>query len=666
MTHPTTNRTGITHLPSAGHQGDYVECGCKGDGSCDPPHPLERNRFYPRKLMEVRHWQAEQRYHRGGRELLSRLGLGTGVLCGLELETTDSGTCLIRPGVGIDGRGRLVIVPQNLEVDPSQLTDCRGMPTDDVASQGTVTVALCYRECGTDLVPLPTAGCNDGPTCVPSMVREAYAVSVTLGTSPRVGLPEGLCKALITGHMPEEANPDTRRPPIPTEPDRRELLDLLHRRSCHCADLCIPLATVEFNGNDRTVQTTVRTVIRSNTELLDLILCLADRVNHCCSTHPADQPPRIAALWPWPDEHGEGLNQLKQTRELEVGFDRNMAEQGLEDPSDWFGVWMLDKGGARRLAVERSTSSLTHISAPVGGDAAVFATRFEAEAVSESTVFVVMARSRIGGPIRAAGTDQLALDADFAATGLTEEQREWLWTLPAGGNQDTSQGGFTDDVQAGPRSSLPTGNGLAGGELHIVYSRPVALPPRLLEVWPRGGQLLSEESPDRIEDWKSFIDRPRIEIVVSRALTGTAIASPSEWLRVWHAKADNLSLFKLEEIGLEKGEEQPRGDGTIRYIFRFRDGVKWFGRDEILTQLRSTGPERPESPLGREDPKVLLDADFRGTELTSQGLRRIWAGAPFPEGLRALPAKPTEGRTLYDGLPGELVDWGFTAIRPRQ
>ncbi len=34
------------------------------------PRPLERNAFFPRKLMEVRHWRAEQDYHRAARELL--------------------------------------------------------------------------------------------------------------------------------------------------------------------------------------------------------------------------------------------------------------------------------------------------------------------------------------------------------------------------------------------------------------------------------------------------------------------------------------------------------------------------------------------------------------------------------------------------------------------
>jgi hypothetical protein len=664
MTHPTTNRTGITHLPSAGNRGDDVECGCKGDGSCDPPRPLERNRFYPRKLMEVRHWQAEQRYHRGGRELLSRLGLGTGVLCGLELEATESGTCLIQPGVGIDGRGRLVIVPHDVEVDPSRLTDYRGMPTDDVASEGTVTVALCYRECGTDPVPVNPGGCNDGPNCVPSMVREAYAVSVTLGTPPRVGLPEGLCDALTTGHLPEEAHPDNPPPPPPTEPDRRELLDLLHRRSCHCADLCIPLATVEFSGNDRTVQTTVRNVIRSNTELLNLILCLADRVNDCCPTTPAAQPPRVVALWPWPDERGEGLRQLTETRVLEIGFDRNMAEQGLEDPTDWLGVWMLDTEGARRLPVKRSDSTLTHIDAPLNGDAAVFATEFDVGYVYASTVFVVMVRSRTGGPIRAAATDQLALDAELAATGLDDEQREWLWTLSPNGSYDSSRGGFSEDAQVGPPPWLPTGNGMAGGELHIVYKQRTVLPPRLLEVWPRGGQLLGEESPERIEDWKSFRDQPRIEIVVSRALSEDAIASPSEWLRLWQAEADNDRLYNLQEIRLEKGEEQRLGDGTARYVFPFQGGIKWFDRNEILTQLRSTPPERPESPLGRDDPEVLLDADFQGTALNSQILYRLWVDASsLPAGLPALQAQPTEGKILYDGVAGGLAHWGFTATQ---
>ena len=87
---PVTTHGG--HLATTG-------CGCGDDhehGGC--LHALQRNLFFPRKLMEVRHWQAEQAYHRHARELVTRLGLGAGVLCGLEVKLSGTGTLVVGAG----------------------------------------------------------------------------------------------------------------------------------------------------------------------------------------------------------------------------------------------------------------------------------------------------------------------------------------------------------------------------------------------------------------------------------------------------------------------------------------------------------------------------------------------------------------------------------------
>ncbi|WP_146068493.1 MULTISPECIES: hypothetical protein [unclassified Arthrobacter] len=220
---------------------------------------------------------------------------------------------VIRRGVGVDGRGRIIVVRHDVEVDVTRLTDECGLPTDETVTDGTVTVALCYRECGTDLVALPAEECDGTQRAVASMVREAFAVSVTRGESPRVGLPDGLCEALLAG---EEGV------------DRRELLDRLDPRSCACAEECIPLATVDFGEGGASARTAVRTVIRSNRQLLDLILCLAERVEECCAAVPAAVAPRIVALWPIADENGDAFDQLVKNRTLELGFDRDMPRPG--------------------------------------------------------------------------------------------------------------------------------------------------------------------------------------------------------------------------------------------------------------------------------------------------------------------------------------------------
>ncbi len=45
--------------------------------------PFERNRYFYGKLLTVRDFEVEQRYHSGKRALLNRLVHGAGVVCGL-------------------------------------------------------------------------------------------------------------------------------------------------------------------------------------------------------------------------------------------------------------------------------------------------------------------------------------------------------------------------------------------------------------------------------------------------------------------------------------------------------------------------------------------------------------------------------------------------------
>ena len=70
-----------------------------------------RNRYFYGKLLDVRHFDLEQAYLIGRRRLLNRLGLGAGVLCGLEVTATPEGQIQISAGVAVDGRGREIVVP---------------------------------------------------------------------------------------------------------------------------------------------------------------------------------------------------------------------------------------------------------------------------------------------------------------------------------------------------------------------------------------------------------------------------------------------------------------------------------------------------------------------------------------------------------------------------
>ena len=638
-----------------------VDCGCGERCACDPPKALLRNAFFPRKLMEVRHWQVEQAYHRRSRELVTRLGLGSGVLCGLEVDLLPTGTLVVSRGVAVDGHGRLIVVPHDVEVDPARLTDDCGRPEKEPRESGVVCVSLCYHECATDLVRMPPDGCGDEVRCVPSMVREAFAFTVTEGRCRRVRLPDGVCEELFCGHDQwarhvKGGGCDDRR---------RLLLDRLDPRSCACDEECVPLALVALGPErGRRLDTRVRTVIRSNRELLDLILCLADRVDECCARTPAALAPRVTALWPWPDDEGQALAEFAENRRLELAFDRDMAEQGLDDPVNWLGVWLLDpKGGAHRLDVSRAAGGLGHVGVPANGDGAAYSVDLKRQKIRPSSCVVVMARSEAVGPIRAAGSDQLALDAELVGTGLSLEQRDKLWAM-APAATEASYRTFLPDALVAPPAFLPSGDGAAGGELHVTF-RPVVEtvpPPRLLAVWPPGAASYDEESPDR-EEWKRFLERPRIELVVSRVLAEAAAASPGPWLRLYQMTQDGDFLHGLRPVTLDSGEPEDLGDGTVRITFPVNAAEDWFSRAVCLVQLRSTPPLVPESPLGRDDPQVLLDSDFAGTALDSQTLFQIWKDGAFSGGIPVLQALPSDGVQLWDGNEGGLAHWGFTVRR---
>src|SRR5579859_510992 len=89
-------------------------------------HPPRRNRYYYGKMMDVRHFSMEQAYGMGKRWLLNRAVLGEGVVEGLQVlrATTQAGEGVrITAGLAIDGWGREIIVPHDIELVPLRETD---------------------------------------------------------------------------------------------------------------------------------------------------------------------------------------------------------------------------------------------------------------------------------------------------------------------------------------------------------------------------------------------------------------------------------------------------------------------------------------------------------------------------------------------------------------
>lgn len=133
----------------------------------DPQAPTalaapERNQYFYGKLLDVPQLQLEQGYLNGKRWLLNRLLDGAGVVASLAVAPAVNGTRLvIQPGVAIDGWGREIVVPApSAAFDPRALTDDTGKPAGTLSGAGSVTIAICYQECGIDPQPVMVASCN--------------------------------------------------------------------------------------------------------------------------------------------------------------------------------------------------------------------------------------------------------------------------------------------------------------------------------------------------------------------------------------------------------------------------------------------------------------------------------------------------------------------------
>jgi hypothetical protein len=232
-----------------------------------------RNRYYYGKLLDAYHLELEQTYGNSKRWLLNRLSLGAGVLCGLGVRlTADRKRVRVLSGVAIDYWGREIIVPQETQpFDPMQATDDCGRPTGQPIRRGRVTLYLCYHECETEPAPAMVDECGDS-ACENGLVRERYRLRVGEGTPKPPGIiTDAQCMRI-------EETP-------PAGVDRRTVICQVLGGNCDAPDdSCIPIATLEIgDGVVTSVDTcTFRPVVYSNAVLLDLILCLAERVDDCC------------------------------------------------------------------------------------------------------------------------------------------------------------------------------------------------------------------------------------------------------------------------------------------------------------------------------------------------------------------------------------------------
>lgn len=134
--------------------------------------PIERNRYFYGKLLTVRDFEVEQNYSRRKSQLLNRLSLGAGVVCGLGVSASDDSTLLIESGMALDYQGRMIVIEEPL---------LRKLPMLEghEALSGAESAYLCLNYDETDIEPVNAVGANPGEQEQFNMTREGFKLTLT-------------------------------------------------------------------------------------------------------------------------------------------------------------------------------------------------------------------------------------------------------------------------------------------------------------------------------------------------------------------------------------------------------------------------------------------------------------------------------------------------------
>jgi hypothetical protein len=227
-------------------------------------HHPRRNRYFFGKLLAASDLEMEQDYVRGADAQLARHVLGAGVVCGLDLRAghAGEGPCIhVGAGLALDGWGRRIVVPRDVEV---------ALPAPPLPAS--MVVRLRYAAHEADFAPSPLGDDEDGSEA--GTWVEGHRVEIRAGTAPPVTgqCSEATLELIRTGEV-------------------GQALALLARAACAepAGDPSVTLATITADADGAlTIDAhAARAVVPTNVALLQLIACLAARVEECCAASPA-------------------------------------------------------------------------------------------------------------------------------------------------------------------------------------------------------------------------------------------------------------------------------------------------------------------------------------------------------------------------------------------
>ena len=134
--------------------------------------PFERNRYFYGKLLTVRDFEVEQRYHCSKRALLNRRLHGSGVVCGLGVTASDESTLMIESGMALDYQGREIVLPETLF---RKLQMLEGQET----LAGKKDAYLCLSYAQEDVEPVNATGAEVGSQRQFDLTREGCRLFLT-------------------------------------------------------------------------------------------------------------------------------------------------------------------------------------------------------------------------------------------------------------------------------------------------------------------------------------------------------------------------------------------------------------------------------------------------------------------------------------------------------
>ncbi len=328
-----------------------------GNGNSNVLIAPERNNFFYGKLMDVPQFEKDYAYNLQKRLLMNRLVIGSGVIFGLDVaaDISTAGNVTIQPGAAIDGLGREIIVPQQISIDPHQLTDDQGDASGDPLNSGTVLVAVVYAEIKTDMVPKLVADCSGNGKCDCNTVREGYRIIVRKADNrppaPSCHLTSGFDSDALQKALSQRISTTV------TDP----------------SDTSVPLVFIDLSSLQNLDSSVGRSLVYGNRLLYELILCLSDRLNSVAQAHILTYisgdgqraRPTAALANPLVVQLVDGFGKPVggQTVQFQPGRDNGTADPAAATTSDADGkaqtTWKLGDSGPQQLIASAVGSVLT-------------------------------------------------------------------------------------------------------------------------------------------------------------------------------------------------------------------------------------------------------------------------------------------------------------------